>query len=87
MDGFLAKSHIAEQNHRIMKWRFISGQEKETGDWAGWCPELPGGMSVGERLVARYGFCSYLRREVIVKGARSSYGMNSAVGNCQKYYL
>ena len=30
-----------------MKWRVILEQDKETGDWAVWCPELPGCTSVG----------------------------------------
>ena len=30
-----------------MKWRVILEQDKETGDWAIWCPELPGCTSAG----------------------------------------
>jgi predicted RNase H-like HicB family nuclease len=33
---------------RIMKWRVILEQDTETGDWAAWCPELPGCTSAGE---------------------------------------
>jgi len=31
-----------------MKWRVILERDPETGDWAGWCPELPGCASAGE---------------------------------------
>jgi predicted RNase H-like HicB family nuclease len=31
-----------------MKWRVILEQDQETGDWAVWCPELPGCVSAGE---------------------------------------
>jgi predicted RNase H-like HicB family nuclease len=31
-----------------MKWRVILEPDPETGDWAIWCPELPGCTSVGE---------------------------------------
>lgn len=31
-----------------MKWRVILEQDEETGDWAVWCPELPGCASAGE---------------------------------------
>lgn len=31
-----------------MKWRVILEQDKETGDWAVSCPELPGCTSAGE---------------------------------------
>lgn len=31
-----------------MKWRVILEQDKETGDWAVWCPELPGCTSAGD---------------------------------------
>lgn len=30
-----------------MKWRVILEQDPETGDWAVWCPELPGCVSAG----------------------------------------
>ncbi|NOS99372.1 MAG: type II toxin-antitoxin system HicB family antitoxin [Phycisphaerales bacterium] len=30
-----------------MKWRVILEQDVETGDWAAWCPELPGCTSAG----------------------------------------
>lgn len=30
-----------------MKWRVVLEQDKETGDWAIWCPELPGCSSAG----------------------------------------
>jgi predicted RNase H-like HicB family nuclease len=32
----------------IMKWRVVLEQDEETGDWAIWCPELPGCASAGE---------------------------------------
>ncbi len=31
-----------------MKWRVILEPDSETGDWAAWCPELPGCTSAGE---------------------------------------
>ncbi len=31
-----------------MKWRVILECDQETGDWAVWCPELPGCVSCGE---------------------------------------
>ncbi|MFH1109122.1 MAG: type II toxin-antitoxin system HicB family antitoxin [Planctomycetota bacterium] len=31
-----------------MKWRVILEPDPETGDWAAWCPELPGCASAGE---------------------------------------
>lgn len=31
-----------------MKWRVLLEQDSETGDWAVWCPELPGCASAGE---------------------------------------
>ena len=31
-----------------MKWRVVLEQDLETGDWAVWCPELPGCASAGE---------------------------------------
>lgn len=31
-----------------MKWRVILEQDRETGDWGIWCPELPGCASAGE---------------------------------------
>ena len=31
-----------------MKWRVILEQDPQTGEWAVWCPELPGCTSVGQ---------------------------------------
>jgi predicted RNase H-like HicB family nuclease len=31
-----------------MKWRVVVEHDPETGDWAVWCPELPGCTSAGE---------------------------------------
>jgi predicted RNase H-like HicB family nuclease len=31
-----------------MKWRVVLEQDSQTGDWAAWCPELPGCASAGE---------------------------------------
>ena len=31
-----------------MKWRVVLEPDPETGDWAVWCPELPGCVSAGE---------------------------------------
>ena len=30
-----------------MKWRVVLERDPETGDWAVWCPELPGCVSAG----------------------------------------
>jgi predicted RNase H-like HicB family nuclease len=30
-----------------MKWRVVLEKDSETGDWAVWCPELPGCASAG----------------------------------------
>jgi len=30
-----------------MKWRVILERDETTGDWAAWCPELPGCASAG----------------------------------------
>ena len=30
-----------------MRWRVVLEQDLETGDWAIWCPELPGCTSAG----------------------------------------
>jgi predicted RNase H-like HicB family nuclease len=31
-----------------MKWRVLLERDEETGEWAAWCPELPGCASAGE---------------------------------------
>jgi predicted RNase H-like HicB family nuclease len=31
-----------------MKWRVILQPDQETGEWAVWCPKLPGCTSVGD---------------------------------------
>jgi predicted RNase H-like HicB family nuclease len=31
-----------------MTWRVLLERDDETGDWAVWCPELPGCASAGE---------------------------------------
>ncbi len=31
-----------------MKWRVVLERDQETGDWAVWCPELPGCTSAGQ---------------------------------------
>ena len=31
-----------------MKWRVVLEQDKETGEWAIWVPELPGCVSAGD---------------------------------------
>lgn len=31
-----------------MKWRVILEPDQETGEWAAWCPELPGCTSAGD---------------------------------------
>lgn len=30
-----------------MKWRIVMERDPETGEWAVWCPELPGCASAG----------------------------------------
>ncbi len=35
-----------------MKWRVVLEKDSETGDWAVWCPELPGCVSAGETEAA-----------------------------------
>ncbi len=32
----------------MTKWRVVLEQDSETGDWAVWCPELPGCTSAGD---------------------------------------
>ncbi|MGD1866461.1 MAG: type II toxin-antitoxin system HicB family antitoxin [Phormidesmis sp.] len=32
----------------LMKWRVVLELDEETGDWAIWCPKLPGCTSAGE---------------------------------------
>jgi predicted RNase H-like HicB family nuclease len=32
----------------MTKWRVVLEQDSETGDWAAWCPELPGRTSTGD---------------------------------------
>src|SRR5437868_2300010 len=32
----------------VMKWRVVLEQDIDTGDWAAWCPELPGCTSAGD---------------------------------------
>jgi predicted RNase H-like HicB family nuclease len=31
-----------------MKWRVVLEPDPETGEWAVWCPELPGCVSAGD---------------------------------------
>ena len=31
-----------------MKWRVVLERDPDNGDWAVWCPELPGCASAGE---------------------------------------
>ncbi len=31
-----------------MKWRVILERDEESGEWAVWCPELPGCASAGD---------------------------------------
>lgn len=32
----------------MTKWRVVLEQDTETGDWAAWCPELPGCTSADD---------------------------------------
>lgn len=32
----------------MAEWRVVLERDPETGDWAAWCPELPGCTSAGE---------------------------------------
>ena len=36
-----------------MKWRVVLEADAETGEWAVWCPELPGCVSCGETELAK----------------------------------
>jgi predicted RNase H-like HicB family nuclease len=31
-----------------MKWRVVLERDENTGEWAAWCPELPGCTSAGD---------------------------------------
>lgn len=33
--------------HMARKWRVVLERDSETGEWAVWCPELPGCVSAG----------------------------------------
>lgn len=51
-----------------MNWRVVLERDIETGDWAVWCPELPGCTSAGdtqdEALIGiREAIVLYLERE------------------------
>ena len=35
----------------MTEWRVVLEKDDETGDWAAWCPELPGCASAGETEV------------------------------------
>ena len=57
-----------------MKWRIVLEQDAETGDWAAWCPELPGcasaGMTEEEALDGiREAIALYLQPDPIELGA------------------
>ncbi len=32
----------------MTEWRVVLEKDDDTGDWAAWCPELPGCASAGE---------------------------------------
>ena len=32
----------------MTKWRVLLESDSKTGDWAAWCPELPGCTSAGD---------------------------------------
>ncbi|MCX5962373.1 MAG: type II toxin-antitoxin system HicB family antitoxin [Cyanobacteria bacterium] len=54
-----------------MNWRVVLERDPETGDWAVWCPELPGCTSAGETqdealLGIREAIALYLEREPMV---------------------
>ena len=52
-----------------MKWRVILEPDPETGDWAVWCPELPGCVSAGETEAEA------------LENIREAIGFASAIGN------
>lgn len=59
-----------------MKWRVILEPDPETGDWAVWCPELPGCISAGETEAEaleniREAIALYLEPDVITLKAES----------------
>jgi predicted RNase H-like HicB family nuclease len=31
-----------------MKWRVVLEKDEQTGEWAAWCPELPGCTTAGD---------------------------------------
>ena len=37
-----------ELGGETMDWRVVLEEDSETGDWAAWCPELPGCASCGQ---------------------------------------
>ena len=41
-------THCIIMGEKNMKWRVVLESDSETGDWAVWCPELPGCLSAGE---------------------------------------
>lgn len=57
-----------------MKWRVILEPDSETGEWAVWCPELPGCVSAGETEAEaleniREAIALYLEPDVIILNA------------------
>lgn len=57
-----------------MKWRVILEPDPETGEWAVWCPELPGCVSAGETEAEaleniREAIALYLEPDLIILNA------------------
>jgi len=53
-----------------LRWRVVLERDPETGDWAAWCPELPGCISAGTTEEGamdsiREAIALYLRRDPI----------------------
>ena len=41
-------SNGSDKKINMTKWRVVLEPDPETGDWAAWCPELPGCTSAGD---------------------------------------
>ena len=53
-----------------MKWRVVLERDPDTGDWAVWCPELPGCASAAETedealANIREAIALYLERDLV----------------------
>ena len=65
-----------------MRWRVALEYDQETGDWAAWCPELPGCASAGETEAEaleniREAIELYLQSDQITPVELKTYGLSS----------